>query len=135
MKKYINLLIALFFSAIAMAQSSQGTTSATPEKTAQISFTSREHHFGDVKVGTIVTHPFEFINTGSAPLILADVRVTCGCTIINWPRQPILPGEKGTIVVQFNSADRMGPQNKVVTILSNAKGEIERLLIRANVVP
>jgi hypothetical protein len=66
---------------------------------------------------------------------LADVRVTCGCTIINWPRQPILPGEKGTIVVQFNSADRMGPQNKVVTILSNAKGEIERLLIRANVVP
>ncbi|MDW8204308.1 MAG: DUF1573 domain-containing protein [Cytophagales bacterium] len=105
------------------------------EKAAEISFVVREHNFGDVKAGQIVTHPFEFINTGNAPLVLADVRVTCGCTVINWPRQPIAPGEKGTIVVQFNSADRIGPQNKIVTVLSNAKNEIERLLIRANVVP
>jgi hypothetical protein len=135
MKKYINLLVALFFSALAVGQSPQTTAATTAEKTAQLSFTVREHNFGDVKVGKIVTYPFEFTNTGNSPLILADVRVTCGCTVINWPRQPIPPGEKGTIIVQFNSADRMGPQNKVVTVLSNAKNEIERLLIRANVVP
>lgn len=132
MKKSINLLVALFFSMWAQAQQSADTSS---ERIAEISFTTREHNFGDVKVGKTVTHPFEFTNTGNAPLVLADVRVTCGCTVINWPRQPIMPGEKGTIVVQFNSADRMGPQNKIVTVLSNAKNEIERLLIRANVVP
>jgi hypothetical protein len=135
MKKYINLLVALFCSLTAVAQSVENAATAASDKTAQLSFITREHNFGDVKVGKVVTHPFEFVNTGSTPLVLADVRVTCGCTVIHWPRQPIPPGEKGTIIVQFNSADRMGPQNKVITVLSNAKNEIERLLIRVNVVP
>ncbi|MCS6967133.1 MAG: DUF1573 domain-containing protein [Cytophagales bacterium] len=128
MRKFIALLLTLFVSIALQAQQPE-------DKYPFLSFVKREQNFGDIKRGTIVSHQFEFTNTGNAPLVLADVRVTCGCTVTQWTRQPIMPGEKGVIVVQFNSADHIGPQNKVVTVLSNAKNDIEHLLIRANVIP
>ena len=79
------------------------------------------HNFGDIYQGDKVNHTFHFKNVGTTPLIITNVEVTCGCTIPKgWPRNPVLPGDKGELEVLFNSTGKMGKQTKVVTIISNA---------------
>lgn len=78
------------------------------------------HDFGDIRQGDVVEHVFEFTNTGNEPLIIQDIRITCGCTQPKWPKEPIMPGGKGEIRVGFNSAGKMGIQTKSLPIISNA---------------
>jgi hypothetical protein len=98
-------------------------------------FEELKYDFGDILQGKIVEHQFEFVNAGSTPLIISNVITTCGCTAPIWPKDPIKQGEKGTIKIVFNSTGKIGRQNKVVTILSNASNQKERLFIIANVIP
>lgn len=72
-------------------------------------------------------HVFIFNNSGIEPLILSNVQTTCGCTATDWPRDPIAPGSTGEIKVVFNSAGKMGRQNKVVTVISNAVNSQEKV--------
>jgi hypothetical protein len=76
--------------------------------------------FGQVKAGTKVTHEFEFKNNGTSPLIISDAKASCGCTVPDYPKAPIAPGETGKIKVVFDSSGRTGTQHKVVTVTSNA---------------
>jgi hypothetical protein len=86
-----------------------------------ITFEKKVHDFGDIYQGDKVEETFAFTNTGNEPLIITNVQVTCGCTTPKgWPRDPIAPGAKGQLTIAFNSAGKMGRQNKVVTIVSNA---------------
>ena len=79
------------------------------------------HDFGDVAQGDKVEHTFKFKNTGSEPLIITNVQVTCGCTTPKgWARDPIAPGQSSEITIAFNSLGKFGKQTKVVTIVSNA---------------
>lgn len=71
---------------------------------------------------------FEFTNTGDAPLILIKVISSCGCTVPQWPKQAIIPGEKGKIKVRYNTK-KLGRFSKAITILSNAKSG-ERKVIK-----
>jgi hypothetical protein len=115
MRKYLFLVLILGFTAAAFGQSS-----VTPEG-AVITFEKKTHDFGDIKPGDKVEHTFYFSNTGTEPLIITNVQVTCGCTTPKgWPREPIPVGGKGEITVGFNSAGKSGRQNKTVTIISNA---------------
>jgi hypothetical protein len=66
-------------------------------------------------------------NVGKTPLIITDATATCGCTVPEYPKTPIKPGEEGTITVVFNSIGKTGMQDKVVTIKSNANPEAESL--------
>ncbi len=86
---------------------------------AKISFAERQYHFGKVKEGEKVVHVFEFTNTGRIPLIISDARSTCGCTIPQWPKEAIPPGEKGQIKVVFNTKGKRNEQKKPVTITAN----------------
>ena len=86
-----------------------------------IKFNSEEFNFGSIKQGESVTHDFEFTNTGTEPVIISSAQGTCGCTVPTWPKEPIAKGQKGTIKVTFNSAGKMGLQDKTVTISSNAR--------------
>lgn len=86
---------------------------------AIISFTEEIYDFGTVEEGEIVEHTFHFSNTGQAPLEITHARSTCGCTIPEWPRDPIAPGEKSKIVVSFDTDMRPGDQIKPITIISN----------------
>lgn len=61
---------------------------------------------------------FEFTNTGDAPLIIKDVKSTCGCTVPSKPKDPIMPGKTGKIEVKYNMAP--GPIRKTITVESNA---------------
>ena len=112
------------------AQNAENTASG-PE----ITFNEASYDFGDIKQGDKVEHTFTFKNTGTEPLILSNVLTTCGCTASDWPRDPIAPGKEASITVKFNSAGKMGRQNKVVTIVSNATNSQERVRIITNILP
>ena len=101
-----------------------------------ITFEKTEHDFGkineaDGRVSTV----FEFKNEGMAPLILSNVRASCGCTTPTWTKEPIEPGKTGTITVTYNPNGRPGRFQKTVTITSNASEATKRVYIKGEVIP
>ena len=100
-----------------------------------ITFEESSKDFGDITQGDKVEHIFKLENTGNAPLIISNVAATCGCTVPNWPKEPIAPGKTAQIKVSFNSAGKMGKQNSVVRIYSNATEPIEKVSMISNVLP
>ena len=104
---------------------------------AQITFSEEKHSFGDIDEGPKVNHEFTLINTGTEPLILSHVKASCGCTAPAWPKEPILPGEEGSIMVTYNTARRIGAFNKSITITSNSNETTKVLYIsgKVNAVP
>lgn len=79
--------------------------------------------YGDIKDGDKVEHTFAFTNTGSEPLIISNAKGSCGCTVPDWPKEPIAVGQTGEIKVVFNSKGKGGvdgkPDTKKVTITAN----------------
>lgn len=100
-----------------------------------MTFEATSHDFGDIYQGDKVEHTFHFENTGDAPLVITNIKVTCGCTATDWSRDPILPGEESSITVKFNSAGKLNKQNKVITIVSNAANPLPQVKIVTNVLP
>ena len=92
--------------------------------------------FGDIAQGDKVEHIFKFTNTGNQPLIITNIQVTCGCTTPKgWPRDPIAAGAKGEVTIAFNSTGKLGKQNKVATVMSNAVSTDNQIVFSANVMP
>ena len=89
----------------------------------QISFDDTKHNFGTITEGEIVKHAYHFKNTGTNPLLISNAQASCGCTVPSYPKEPIPPGGEGEIVVEFNSTNRPGQQNKNVLVYSNAQEE------------
>lgn len=133
MKKILVLSAAFLFTLQLYAQNTPQNEEAA--EGPQITFATSSHDFGDIVQGDKVNYVFKFENTGTEPLILSNVLTTCGCTATSWPREPLAPGEEGEIAVSFNSAGKMGKQNKVVTVVSNAVNAQERVKIITNVLP
>ncbi len=132
MKKLSILFFSLLFISAAYAQEDAKVEVTDGPK---IVFAEDTHDFGDIEQGTKVSHVFDFENSGTQPLILSNVLTTCGCTATDWPREPVAPGDGGKIEVSFNSAGKMGKQNKVITVVSNAVNAQERVKIITNVLP
>ena len=133
-----NLVSTLFlFCGLVFIANAQAPATPAPsdDKKAEITFEKSLHNFGDIHQGDVVTNVFKFKNTGKAPLIISNVLVTCGCTVPVWPKEPIMPGKKGEISATFNSAGKMGAQNKVITIQSNASNSQAQVTIVSNVLP
>jgi hypothetical protein len=95
------------------------TTTANAATAPVMKFEKPIYDFGKIKTGDKVTNDFKFTNTGKTPLIITDAVATCGCTKPEWPKAPIKPGESGQIHVTFNSAGKMGLQDKMITITAN----------------
>ncbi len=101
-----------------------------------ITFEKTEHDFGkineaDGRVSTV----FSFKNEGMAPLVLSNVRASCGCTTPTWTKEPIEPGQTGSITVTYNPNGRPGRFQKTVTITSNATEPTTRVYIKGEVIP
>jgi len=99
----------------------------------KISVNNDTHNFGSVKQGTVVKHTFKVKNAGNKELIITSVRASCGCTTPKWPNKPIKPGETGEILVEFNTAGKIGKQIKTVTISSNAEPPTKVLYLKGEV--
>ncbi|MBV6645136.1 MAG: DUF1573 domain-containing protein [Cyclobacteriaceae bacterium] len=132
MKNFSLFLLSLSLSYIVFAQEAESQEAVGGPK---ITFMESVYDFGEIVQGDIVKHVFDFENTGTEPLILSNVRTTCGCTAPSWPREPIAPGEAATITISFNSRGKLGMQNKIITILSNASNAQESIRITTNVKP
>ena len=85
-----------------------------------IKFEEEIYDFGVIKEGESVKYEFKFKNIGKTPLIISNAMATCGCTTPEYPSKPIKPGNSGIIKVVFNSQGKVGVQDKVVSIISNA---------------
>ena len=75
--------------------------------------------FGKVQQNDIVNHDFTFTNTGSSPLIITSAKGSCGCTVADYPKNPILSGETATVTVIFDTANKAGYQTKTITLSLN----------------
>ncbi len=119
MKKLSIVLIALIGFAVNAQQ-------------AKISFKNDTVDYGDIAKGSDGVRVFEFTNTGDAPLIISDVKSSCGCTVPKKPEGPIAAGKTGTIEVKYDT-NRVGPIRKTVTVYSNASEPIVALKIKGEV--
>lgn len=120
--------------AFSFAISTLAQSQTDDNKGAIITWEVTSYEFGDIYKGDKVQHTFKFTNTGSSPLIITNVEVTCGCTIPKgWPRDPIMPGSRGELQVQFDSSGKFGRQNKVVTVVSNSRYGNSQITFSANV--
>jgi hypothetical protein len=136
MKKICTLVFVAFAVCSVNAQTNQtvqdDATTLTPSSTEgpHIVFTKVVHDYGEIVQGADGNCEFEFQNVGTEPLILQNVSSSCGCTVPSWPREPIMPGEKTTIKVRYDTS-RLGHINKNITVVSNSVGEgSERITLR-----
>ena len=103
---------------------------------AKISFDETTYNFGTVAENKgLVSHNFEFTNTGTAPLVIVDASAECGCTTPEYPQAPVAPGKKGVIKVTYNPLGRPGGFTKGVTVKTNGQPRKMRLYIKGVVNP
>ena len=121
-----NLLTVLFISIL-----SSGTFAQ--EKVAKIEFEKTTIDYGTIEKGADGLRVFKFKNTGDAPLIISNVKSSCGCTIPKKPKEAIMPGETGEIEVKYDTR-RVMPIRKTITVLSNAATPTVALKIKGNVI-
>ena len=106
-----------------------GFSSMIVQDAPEFKFEQETHDFGKIPQGTPVSHEFTFTNTGAEPLIISKVESTCGCTVPEYTKTPIKPGETGKIKITFDAA-AASPFSKMVTIRSNAKTPVKALYIK-----
>jgi hypothetical protein len=87
----------------------------------KLEVTGAKKNFGFVTRGTVVKNEYDIINTGNQPLIITDAEVSCSCTTVDFPKQPVLPNQKAVIIISFNTTTVYGRQDRVVYINSNGQ--------------
>jgi hypothetical protein len=125
MKKLLLTTIMMFIGMVAFAQ------------TADITFEKTTHNFGTFpEENPKVTCTFKFTNTGDKLLVIHQAIASCGCTVPQYPKEPIKPGEGGEIVVTYDGTGKFpGHFKKSITLRTNAKKEIIRLYIEGDMTP
>lgn len=107
-----------------------------PTNVPNAKFTKTVHDFGKIaeEIGQ-ATCSFEFVNTGTAPLIVNSVKTSCGCTSPSYPTEPVLPGQRGEIKVAYSTTNRVGSFDKSVTVFTNVPDATYRLTVKGEVLP
>jgi len=123
------LLVAFMLKAQEAKQVEQ-TVKAGP----QIAVEEKVHQFGTITQGDVVEHTFMFKNIGTEPLKILSARGSCGCTVPKYSKDEIAPGKEGEVLVRFNSAGKLGNQNKTVTLMTNSVDEKPMILTIRGVV-
>lgn len=102
---------------------------------AIIEFDTKDYNFGTVKEGAIVEGVFKVANKGKTDLVITDASASCGCTVPEWPKDAIKPGDSAEIKFSFNSKGRTGKQSKTITLQTNTANVTETLRISGTVTP
>lgn len=126
MKRFLQFLSVLCLFAI--------VNTAVAQDKSKIVFDKTEHNYGAFKEAAgVQTTTFKFTNSGAVPLVLTNVRASCGCTTPKWTKEPIAPNGTGEIQVSYNPKNRPGAFNKAVTVSSNAENATVMLRIKGTV--
>jgi len=101
-----------------------------------ITFANKTQNFGKINKETRQLHyvNFEFENTGKAPLVIFEVKVSCGCLSSLYPKRPVMSGEKDSMRIFINPNNQSGTFNKTITVKSNAKNNMEILRLKGKIV-
>ena len=93
------------------------------------------YNAGKVAVGEVINAKFNVENTGDSPLILSEVKGTCGCTVTDWSKDPIAPGKIGVVKAQVNTSGfDFGPITKSITVASNTTPAVTQVVVKANII-
>lgn len=103
--------------------------------TAIIEFDTKDYDFGTVNEGEVVEGIFKISNKGKTDLIITNASASCGCTVPDWPKDPIKPGDSGELKFSFDSKGRTGKQSKTITLQTNTADVTETLRIGGTVTP
>ncbi len=126
--KNLKLLYVVFFSLFLF------TGISAQINKAKIRFEEEVYDFGIINIDAgYMFHEFSFVNIGDMPFIINDVRTSCGCTTPEWTKEPVIPGQSGSVTVRFNPKGRPGPFSKSITINSNAERQPVILRIKGTV--
>lgn len=117
------LMLLIFISSSAFAQF----------QSPSFNWTKTTHDFGEIKQKSPVVYEFEFTNNGQAPLVISDVEGSCGCTVTEYSKDPILPGKKGKIKATYDAA-ALGKFHKSIKVTANVEGGPEYLYLQGTVV-
>jgi len=129
MKKTFVLMVVVFLASLSIqAQEKQ----VNPQDS--IVFEKTTHDYGTIVQGADGNSEFKFTNKGKSPIILSNVHASCGCTVPEWPKEPILPGKTSSIKVTYNTAN-LGSFGKTISVSSNAVNSTVVLTIKGNVTP
>jgi len=111
-----------------------GMTMASAQKPAEIKFDKTTHDFGNFsEKSPVVTCTFSFTNVGERPLVINQAMASCGCTVPEYTKTPVKPGEKGEIKVTYNGTGKFpGHFKKSITVITNGAVEKTRLYIEGN---
>jgi len=135
MKKTAIIIMAFAICSVtSFAQSvTENTQKIATNAAGVLTFNEEAWEFGEVSEGPDVTHEFKLKNSGSAPVSIKNASAGCGCTVANWPHEPILPGATASISVTFHTKGRPGAFTKMVTVTSDADRATIPLTIKGSV--
>jgi hypothetical protein len=134
MKKILAVLMVSVFTISMSCSQSPDVVAEKKSNAPKIEFTVLEHDFGKIDQGGDGTYEFAFRNTGKEPLIINNVKSSCGCTKPEWSAEPVKKGGKSTIKVGYNTKI-VGSFTKTITVYSNATNSTVVLTIRGTVAP
>jgi hypothetical protein len=126
-------IIALFTFIIGFTSFNSASAQSQAVSKSEFKFETESHDFGKIKQNNPVTHIFNFTNVGAEPIIIYEVRPSCGCSVAEFTKTPIAPNQTGTVSVKFDAAAK-GPFTKHLTVRSNTKTPIKTLVIKGEVI-
>ncbi|OQA02375.1 MAG: hypothetical protein BWY70_00004 [Bacteroidetes bacterium ADurb.Bin408] len=133
MKNFIRLALVIIIITFQSNAYSQKTTAVNG---AVLTFEKENHDYGKIDIDDIPEAKLDvrFSNTGNQPLVISNVKGCCGTRIIDWPKEPILPGKKGVIKVEFEILPKVQTINRTITVISNSINSPDIYKIKGEVV-
>lgn len=129
MRKIITLLVLGFLTFTMNAQEKQVTEKPKDPNAPSFEFVTEVIDYGKIALNADGVRTFKFKNTGKTPLVISDIKSSCGCTVPKKPTEPIMPGDSGEIEVKY-ATNRPGGFSKSITVSSNADEPVKMLQIK-----
>lgn len=135
-RTFLFSIAVIIFTSCGNEESSQDIEAARVEGSKQlttIQWIDSVRNFGKIQEGQKVALSFRFKNTGTKPLVIESVKPACGCTVADYPKQPLKPGEEGEITGEFDSQGREGQQHKEITVTTNTPARTQNIIFEVTV--
>jgi len=132
MKRTVNTILILILS-VGLFNATSNKVESKTSKVAIISFETEVIDYGTIEQHSDGTRLFAFTNEGDAPLLITNVKTSCGCTVPSYSKEPILPEKSGELKIKYDTK-RLGAFTKTITVTSNAEGGNKILKIKGNII-
>jgi hypothetical protein len=132
MKRTVNTIL-IFILSVGLFNATSSKIESKTGKVAIISFETEVIDYGTIEQHSDGARLFAFTNEGDAPLLITNVKTSCGCTVPSYSKESILPGKSGELKIKYDTK-RLGAFTKTITVTSNAEGGNKILKIKGNIV-